>query len=149
MTMVTKTAALILAAGVALFTAFVGALLLTFFQLHPAWMAMLLTSAVLFTAVAGVLLFVQLSAVGRKRLYGAALLLILLAGGGTVGWEWYMDDMEMTEGRGIDLYTYEPFDDKEAIARLDGEASFQIEELLRLDGATVLYPVYAAFVEAV
>ncbi|WP_160058239.1 hypothetical protein [Alkalicoccus saliphilus] len=37
----------------ALFTAFAGALLATVFELHPTWMAMLLTTAVLFIVVEG------------------------------------------------------------------------------------------------
>jgi hypothetical protein len=49
----------------ALFTAFVGALLVTVFELHPTCMPMLLP---------------------------AALLVVLLAGAGTVGWGWYAED---------------------------------------------------------
>lgn len=149
MTTTAKIAAFIMVGVAAAFVAYVGAFLLIVFQLHPAWMVMLVTSALLFTVVAGVLTFVRLSTTGKKRLFGAALVVVLMAGGGAVGWEWYINDLEMAEGRGIDLYTYEPFNDQEAIARLDGEASYQMQEPLRLDGATALYPVYAAFVEAV
>lgn len=147
--MVSKFVSLIFVAGVAAFAAYVGVFLLTVFQLHPAWMSMLLTSAVLFTLVVGVMSFAEVSTTGKKRLFGAALVVVLIAGGGTVGWEWYISDLEMAEGRGIDLYTYEPFNNKGTLARLSEEASFQMEEPLRLDGATALYPVYAAFVEAV
>jgi hypothetical protein len=105
MTMVTKTAAFVMVLCTALFTAFVGALLVTVFELHSAWMAMLLTAAVLFIVVAGVLLFAQHSAEGRKKLYGAALLVVLLAGAGTLGWGWYMDDVEVAEVRVMDRHT--------------------------------------------
>jgi hypothetical protein len=105
MTMVTKTAAFVMALCTGLFIAFVGALTITFFEMHTAWMAMLLTAAVLFIVVAGVLLFAQHSAGGRKKLYGAVLLIILLAGAGTVGWGWYMDDVEAAEAQGMDLHT--------------------------------------------
>ncbi|CAM3788085.1 PstS family phosphate ABC transporter substrate-binding protein [Alkalicoccus chagannorensis] len=149
MTMVTKTAALILAAGVAAFAAFVGAFLLSVFELHPAWMTMLLTAAVVFTAVVALLLFVQIDKPGRKKIYTASMLLVLLAGGGSAAWEWATPDPEMAEGRGVDLHTYEPFAGNGAIAQLEDNASLEMDEPIRLDGATALYPIYAAFTEAV
>lgn len=49
------------------------------------------------------------------------------------------------------LSTYQPFTEGSLTARLDSPASLQLsrEDCPRLDGATALYPVYAAFVEAV
>src|SRR5699024_384687 len=50
----------------------------------------------------------------------------------------------------VDLSEYEPFMKGSKAARLDTEASLQLEEpLLRIDGATALYPIYASFVQAV
>ncbi|WP_069366759.1 PstS family phosphate ABC transporter substrate-binding protein [Salisediminibacterium beveridgei] len=54
--------------------------------------------------------------------------------------------------RGVDLADYEPHAGSNGLARLDGNATFtydEADELPELDGATALYPVYAAFVEAV
>lgn len=49
----------------------------------------------------------------------------------------------------LSLFAYEPFTDSEKLARLDQQASFQIEgEVPILDGATALYPLFAAFAEA-
>lgn len=50
----------------------------------------------------------------------------------------------------VDLYEYEPFTGSDKLARLDSPASFKIErDVPELDGATALYPLYAAFTEAV
>lgn len=54
--------------------------------------------------------------------------------------------------RGVDLEDYEPHAGSDDLARLNGEASFTYDdgdELPELDGATALYPVYAAFAQAV
>lgn len=49
------------------------------------------------------------------------------------------------------LSSYQPFTENSLTARLDSPASLQLSrtDCPRLDGATALYPVYAAFVEAV
>ena len=50
----------------------------------------------------------------------------------------------------VDLAEYQPFIEKTKAVTLDGPASMQIEDDLPiLDGATALYPVYAAFAQAV
>lgn len=50
----------------------------------------------------------------------------------------------------VDLFEYEPFTGSDRLVRLDSPANFKIErELPTLDGATALYPLYAAFAEAV
>ena len=47
-------------------------------------------------------------------------------------------------------FYYNPFDPREALAELPGPASLQLTgNLPRLDGATALYPVYAAFFKSV
>jgi len=56
---------------------------------------------------------------------------------------------ELTE---FDLIEVAPFKDNNGIAKLDGKASLQFnsfDEMPRLDGATAVYPVYSAFVQAV
>ncbi len=53
------------------------------------------------------------------------------------------------EGSNV-LYKYSPFMDDGTVAALDGESSLKItEDLPVMDGATALYPVYAAFAKAV
>lgn len=53
------------------------------------------------------------------------------------------------EERGVELLDYKPFQQDSNLAKLDARASFKIgSDVPRLDGATALYPLYAAFVEA-
>ncbi len=53
------------------------------------------------------------------------------------------------EERGVELLDYKPFQQDSNLAKLDAPASFKIgSDVPRLDGATALYPLYAAFVEA-
>ncbi|WP_230874909.1 hypothetical protein [Lysinibacillus cavernae] len=49
----------------------------------------------------------------------------------------------------IDISAYQPFTMRNKVVKSDSKASLQLEESLpRLDGATAMYPLYAAFVEA-
>lgn len=49
----------------------------------------------------------------------------------------------------IDVSAYQPFTESNQVMKLDRKASLQlVEPLPRLDGATAMYPLYAAFVEA-
>ncbi|WP_445479836.1 substrate-binding domain-containing protein [Lysinibacillus irui] len=49
----------------------------------------------------------------------------------------------------IDVTAYQPFTQGNKVEKTDAKASLQLSESLpRLDGATALYPLYAAFVEA-
>lgn len=62
----------------------------------------------------------------------------------------YIDSIPTVgEGSSV-LYDYSPFMENSKIAKLDEESSLKITENLPvLDGATALYPVYAAFARAV
>ena len=64
---------------------------------------------------------------------------------------WWIDyGLTSSEGDSPDLTVYDPFVEGSKAAVLDGEASLHLEgELPLLDGATALYPVYAAFAQAV
>lgn len=49
----------------------------------------------------------------------------------------------------VDIFQYEPFSKDANIATLDEQAALQLtDNLPRIDGATALYPLYAAFVQA-
>ncbi|MBN9653177.1 substrate-binding domain-containing protein [Halobacillus sp. GSS1] len=64
-------------------------------------------------------------------------------------YEWYIRSIEIANAE-VDLSTYQPYKEGSDLARLDEPASLQLDERLpELDGATALYPVYAAFAEAV
>ena len=64
---------------------------------------------------------------------------------------WWIDYvLTSSEGDSPDLTVYDPFVEGSKAATLDGAASLHMEgDLPLLDGATALYPVYAAFAQAV
>lgn len=65
-------------------------------------------------------------------------------------YESYIDNIPtMHNDAEIALYTYQPFEKDSEIARLKEASTLHFEnDLPRIDGATALYPLYAAFVEA-
>ena len=69
------------------------------------------------------------------------------------GWGAYNASIPTVDDRALMLHEYEPFIEGTKAVTLDEPATLQLEEKavknLRLDGATALYPVYAAFVQAV
>lgn len=78
--------------------------------------------------------------------------IVLLSGAiAYAGSLYYSDSIRITQNQvHVDLSEYEPFMKGSKAAKLDTEASLQLEEpLLRIDGATALYPIYASFVQAV
>ena len=81
------------------------------------------------------------------------LCLALAVGGGIWGadrYERHIDDITLREY--FDFRTYSPFRENSLVSTLDEPASlrFSPEDVLpRMDGATALYPVYAAFCQAV
>lgn len=61
----------------------------------------------------------------------------------------YIANIPTVDDQGVNLYNYQPFKEDARIARLGEEATFKIQgEVPSIDGATALYPLYAAFVEA-
>ncbi|MBP1994470.1 PstS family phosphate ABC transporter substrate-binding protein [Paenibacillus eucommiae] len=62
----------------------------------------------------------------------------------------YNDSFAVVDDQAVELYAYQPFNPNTRAARLEEPASLSIpDNLPRLDGATALYPLYAAFVQAV
>lgn len=62
----------------------------------------------------------------------------------------YVNSLAEVDDREISLSKYEPFQPESRIAVLDKPSSYTIKhDLPRLDGATALYPLYSAFVQAV
>lgn len=104
------------------------------------------------TAVAAILLAILLPQRCRKPL-GMLLLATAVGCGGYCGFGLWRDSIP-TVGE-ADRYTllssYQPFTEGSLTARLDAPASLQLsrEDCPCLDGATALYPIYAAFAQAV
>jgi len=91
---------------------------------------------------------------GPKLKKGAVLVFcLILAGSMAYGvWGWHDSGIAELEERDNMLWKYGPFEEENLLVSLDEDAElkFSAEEAagLELDGATALYPVYAAFVQA-
>lgn len=84
-----------------------------------------------------------------KKIAAGIIGLCLLIGASFSAPYYYKQSFAKVDGE-VDLQQYEPFTSSDKLARLDSLSSFKIErDLPELDGATALYPLYAAFTEAV
>ena len=86
-----------------------------------------------------------------KRGLGMCALLVCMGCVVSIGIGAYRESLATVDDRDLLLWQYEPFSEDNQLAALDGPASLELDhrQTLRLDGATALYPVYAAFVQAV
>lgn len=87
----------------------------------------------------------------KKRLLLWLVCALLVGGGlgGVLGWEAYQESITLREE--FDYRTYLPFQKDSPVKTLDEPATLRFSEgdaLPRMDGATALYPVYAAFCQA-
>ena len=136
-------------AAVGGFAVFIGAVF-CFLGIVPLYMAKV------FPIVAGGLVLCAALAVSRlvpkvwmRRLW-SALLAVTMACGVYVIFGAYEDSIPAMEDRDGLIYEYEPFAEGTKAVYPDGESTLKFEHpTLRLDGATALYPVYSAFVQAV
>ncbi|MGD6991287.1 PstS family phosphate ABC transporter substrate-binding protein [Sutcliffiella horikoshii] len=66
------------------------------------------------------------------------------------GKAWYQHSLKIMSTQDVNLTQYEPFQNNDRVAELGKEAAFKLENpLLKLDGSTALYPVFASFAQAV
>lgn len=86
-----------------------------------------------------------------SRWVGCGMLCVLLAVAVYVGHGVWRDSIPALDDRRLILQDYTPFAEETRAVRLEGPSTlrFSAETCLRLDGATALYPVYAAFAQAV
>lgn len=79
------------------------------------------------------------------------LLVILIGCVAYAGHGAWVDSIPTVDDRDLLLYQYEPFREDNRLVTLEETADLQLDYvgLPRLDGATALYPVYAAFTQAV
>ena len=91
----------------------------------------------------------RLSPKAVRRMWLGFLCICLLCGG-YIGHGYYKDSIPTIDDRDFMLYDYLPYSDNTKAVSLDAPTSLQFDDsVLRLDGATALYPVYASFVQAV
>lgn len=84
-----------------------------------------------------------------KRIAAGIIAFCLLVGASFSVPHYYKQSFAEVDGE-VNLEEYKPFTGSDRLARLDAPASFKIErDMPELDGATALYPLYAAFTEAV
>lgn len=66
------------------------------------------------------------------------------------GYQSYVGSLEIVSTQDVDLSVYQPFAENTKAVSLEEDSTFKIKDKLpKLDGATALYPVYAAFAQAV
>ncbi|GGM22178.1 hypothetical protein GCM10011351_05090 [Paraliobacillus quinghaiensis] len=83
-----------------------------------------------------------------KKLQLLFLALLLVAVGIYEGINFYERSLATLDDQEVDMSLYRPFDNDGRLVTLDNKASLQIEaDLPVLDGATALYPLYAAFAQ--
>ena len=109
-----------------------------------------------FPIVAGGLVLCAALAVSRlvpkKWMKGLwlALLAVTVGCGVYAGFGAYNDSIPVMEDRDSLIYEYEPFAEGTKAVYLEGESTLKFETpTIRMDGATALYPIYSAFVQAV
>ena len=85
------------------------------------------------------------------RIVGYGFLAVCLLSLGCIAHGIYQDSLPTVDDRSLMLLDYQPFSRDNQLVTLDEPADFQLETpwALRLDGVTALYPVYAAFAQAV
>lgn len=77
-------------------------------------------------------------------------MLSIFSVGGYEAYQAYLKSLEVVSTQDVDLSDYQPFVENTKAVVLEEEASFKIDtNLPKLDGATALYPIYSAFVQAV
>lgn len=86
-----------------------------------------------------------------KRYLGAGVLAVTLGCAVFIGAGLWRDSLATVDDRELLLQQYEPFREDNQLAALESPASLHLDSPydLRLDRATALYPVYAAFAQAV
>ncbi len=84
-----------------------------------------------------------------QRGFWAAVICFALTVGGFYGWKAWDDSVLRVDDSVNILHMYKPRTEDSLCAKLDEESTLTLNEPLRLDGATALYPVYSAFADAV
>lgn len=85
----------------------------------------------------------------RKKVFGIAAAVIVLGASVWPAYHIYRESIPTVDAE-VDVHEYEPFMEGNQLVKLKEPATLRLEsELPRMDGATALYPLYGAFVEAV
>jgi len=89
----------------------------------------------------------------KTKLVWLTFLCVCIGGGIYAANGIYRDSLATVDDRNLLLYKYKPFSDGNLLATLDEPSDLQLDlqtaSNFKIDGATALYPVYAAFAQAV
>ncbi|MBW4838222.1 MAG: substrate-binding domain-containing protein [Paenibacillaceae bacterium] len=149
--LVGKIVLFVLLSGVILFLGFFAGLIVSFSggAIFYAPLVLVATAVlVLFLAF-----FLFLPTRHRRKLYVSLLAVVVLGGLTTAGYELreaYHNRIPVLSDQEVNMEPYRPFEDTGKLALLPEPSKLTItKDLPRLDGATALYPLYAAFAQAV
>src|SRR5690606_37652272 len=83
----------------------------------------------------------------RIKIFWGIAGIVLVASSVQPVYKWFDDRVPTVEAE-VDIYQYEPFTDKNRLVQLDKKPTLKLDEPLpKIDGATALYPLYAAITE--
>lgn len=135
---------------IGLFLGFLLAILLIYISLMAPTYVQRASWVLLPSLLAGAVLAILLPRRWRK---GVALCLaaVTIGCGAYCAFGLWRSSVPTVDDRDLLLWQYEPFSEGTKAVNLEEQSTlrFHREDLLRLDGATALYPVYAGFVQAV
>lgn len=84
----------------------------------------------------------------RKQIASILVGIIIISTGIPSAKQLYEDNISTVSSE-VNIHEYQPFHDNSLVVKMDEEATLKLEDHLPiLDGATAMYPLYAAFVEA-
>lgn len=109
--------------------------------------------AIFLALSAGLILYLLWSAKRRRSVIAAVVCGVVLcaaATGGVYLYRTYIENIPTLEEGGDLLARYAPYAENSETAELDEESELKLSsDIPRMDGATALYPIYAAFAKAV
>lgn len=84
----------------------------------------------------------------RKQIVSVLVGIIVIGVGVPAAKQLYEDNISTVSSE-VNIHEYQPFHDDSLVVKMDEEATLKLEDYLQiLDGATAMYPLYAAFVQA-
>ncbi|SEO79532.1 phosphate transport system substrate-binding protein [Amphibacillus marinus] len=131
------------------FVAFVASLVTLFMGGHPRIPVLIAATAIMVWLIIVIDVYDIFSKSVRTKLKlicGGLWLVVVI---GFSGFLIYQNSLATLDGEEPEMWRYTPFDNDGTLASLDQPATLQLtDDLPRLDGATGLYPLYAAFAQA-
>lgn len=146
-------AAIIFLTGIFYGTLFVFLMFLGAFGAFPVYVTKVIPVVLVPTALATVLAASNFLPKKAMQWVKRGLLAICALAAIYIAWGAYRDSIPTLDDREMLLWQYRPFTEDTKAVSLDEPSELRLKALpgihLRMDGATALYPVYAAFVQAV